>query len=177
MPAWMTGNAIAQWALLSVLLLLSARPLGSYMYRIFTGQRTFLHPVLRPIEVAIYRITRVDEGEEMTWYIYLLAVLAFSIVGQMLFYVSHKPVLELLAGLEAVKHFDGATVAEHVTGLDNLEGGMFGLCLAKGDYTDARKRAEAAVGANEKDYRAHLWLALVRWRGRCGNILRRASWQ
>jgi hypothetical protein len=40
---------------------------------------------------------------------------AFSIVGQMLFYVSHKPVLELLAGPDALKHFDAATVAEHVT--------------------------------------------------------------
>ncbi len=40
---------------------------------------------------------------------------AFSIVGQMLFYVSHKPVLELLAGPEALAHFDAATVAEHVT--------------------------------------------------------------
>jgi AcrR family transcriptional regulator len=40
---------------------------------------------------------------------------AFSIVGQMLFYVSHKPVLGLLAGPDALKHFDAETVAEHVT--------------------------------------------------------------
>jgi AcrR family transcriptional regulator len=40
---------------------------------------------------------------------------AFSIVGQLLFYVSHKPILEQLAGPEALKHFDAATVAEHVT--------------------------------------------------------------
>ncbi|HZY90979.1 MAG TPA: CerR family C-terminal domain-containing protein [Gemmataceae bacterium] len=42
-------------------------------------------------------------------------MISFSIVGQMLFYVSHKPILELLAGPEALKHFDEATVAEHVT--------------------------------------------------------------
>ena len=60
MPDWLTGNAIAQWALYSVILLLSARPFGSYMYRVFTGQRTFLHPVLRPVEVGIYRITGVN---------------------------------------------------------------------------------------------------------------------
>jgi AcrR family transcriptional regulator len=40
---------------------------------------------------------------------------AFSIVGQMLFYVSHKPVLTLLAGPDAVKHLDAETVTEHVT--------------------------------------------------------------
>lgn len=40
---------------------------------------------------------------------------AFSIVGQMLFYVSHKPILDLLAGPEALAHFDAAAVAEHVT--------------------------------------------------------------
>ena len=54
------------WSLISnfsLLLLLSARPVGSYMYRIFTGQRTFFHPVLRPVEVGIYRLTRVDEEE------------------------------------------------------------------------------------------------------------------
>jgi AcrR family transcriptional regulator len=39
---------------------------------------------------------------------------SFSIVGQVIFYVSHKPILELLAGPEALKHFDAATVAEHI---------------------------------------------------------------
>ena len=86
MPAWMTGNAIAQWALYSVLLLLSARPVGGYMYRIFTGQRTFLHPVLRPVEAGIYRITRVDEAEEMPWYIYMLAILVIGLVIDSLFF-------------------------------------------------------------------------------------------
>ncbi len=86
MPSWLIGNAIAQWALYSVLLLLSARPVGGYMYRIFTGQRTLFHPVLRPVEVGIYRLTRVDEAEEMRWYTYLLAILAFSIVGLLITY-------------------------------------------------------------------------------------------
>ncbi|HEX8918184.1 MAG TPA: potassium-transporting ATPase subunit KdpA [Chloroflexota bacterium] len=90
MPAWMTGNAIAQWALYSALLLLSAKPVGSFMYRVFTGQRTFLHPVLRPVEVGIYRITRVDEEEEMSWYIYMLAILAFTIAGIFITYLTER---------------------------------------------------------------------------------------
>jgi K+-transporting ATPase ATPase A chain len=86
MPSWLIGNAIAQWALYSVILLLSAKPVGSYMYRIFTGQRTFLHPVLRPVEVGIYRLTRVDEEEEMRWYTYILALLFFSVVSLFITY-------------------------------------------------------------------------------------------
>lgn len=86
MPDWLTGNSIAQWALFSILLLLSARPLGTHLYRVFTGGRTFLHPVLRPVEVGIYRLTRVDEQEEMRWYIYIIALVAFSVVGLLISY-------------------------------------------------------------------------------------------
>ena len=90
MPSWLIGNAIIQWALYSILLLLSAKPVGTHMYRIFTGQRTFLHPILRPVEVGIYRITRVDEDEEMRWYVYMLAILAFSIVGLLITYLIER---------------------------------------------------------------------------------------
>jgi K+-transporting ATPase ATPase A chain len=90
MPDWLTGQAIGLWAIFSVILLLTARPLGSHLYRVFTGERTFLHPVFRPIEVGIYRLTRVDEGEEMSWYVYLFASLAFSIVGLFLLYALER---------------------------------------------------------------------------------------
>jgi len=90
MPTWLTANAIEQWALFSILLLLSARPVGGHMYRVFTGRRTFLHPVLRPVEAGIYRVTRVDEREEMRWYIYLLAILLFSIVGLFITYLVER---------------------------------------------------------------------------------------
>jgi K+-transporting ATPase ATPase A chain len=89
-PVWLTGNAIAQWALYSVLLLLSARPIGTYMYHVFSGQRTFLHPALRPVEIGIYRIARVDEREEMPWYIYMLAILAFSLMGLCVTYLVER---------------------------------------------------------------------------------------
>jgi potassium-transporting ATPase potassium-binding subunit len=90
MPSWLIGNAVAQWALYSVILLLSARPVGSYMFSIFTGQRTFLHPVLRPLEVGIYRLTRVDEQEEMRWYTYIIALVAFSVVGILVTYLIER---------------------------------------------------------------------------------------
>jgi len=74
-----TGQALGLWAVYSVILLLTAKPVGSYLYTVFTGGRTFLHPVLRPVEVGIYRLTGTDEGEEMSWYVYLLASLAISV--------------------------------------------------------------------------------------------------
>jgi len=90
MPAWLTTNALLQWVIYSVLLLLTARPLGTYLYRLFSGERTFLHPVVRPLERGIYRLTRVDEAEEMTWYTYVLASLAFSVVGLLTLYLFER---------------------------------------------------------------------------------------
>ncbi len=90
MPEWLTGNALLQWALYSVILLLSAKPMGTFLYRIFNGQRTFLHPVIRPLETGIYRLTGVRENEEMTWVGYLLASLAFSIPGLLLTYLIER---------------------------------------------------------------------------------------
>ncbi len=90
MPNWLTGSAVIQWAMYSVILLLTAKPLGTYLYRLFTGGRTFLHPAIRPIEVGIYRLTGVREDEEMTWYGYLLASLAFSVPGLILTYVIER---------------------------------------------------------------------------------------
>jgi len=82
-----SGDALINWALYSVILLLTAKPVGTYMYRVFTGGRTFLHPVVRPLERAIYRLTAVREDEEMTWYVYLLSLIGFSFVGLVLLYV------------------------------------------------------------------------------------------
>ncbi len=69
------------------LVLLVARPLGAYMARVFEGERTFLTPVLAPIERLIYRICRVDAAKEMSAASYLLATLAFSLVGLAYLYV------------------------------------------------------------------------------------------
>ncbi len=90
MPDWLTGNAVMQWALYSVILLLTAKPVGTHMYRVFTGGRTFLHRLVRPVEAGIYRMVGVDEQEEMTWFGYLLASLFFSVVGLILTYIIER---------------------------------------------------------------------------------------
>ncbi len=69
------------------LVLVCVKPLGLFMARVFTGERTFLTPVMAPIERAIYAVCRIDPAREMAWYAYLFAVLAFSAVGLLYLYV------------------------------------------------------------------------------------------
>ena len=77
----MTMNGWIQIALFSVIIIALAKPLGSYMTRVFQGERTLLSPVLRPIERLIYGISGVDEKEDQHWLVYAIAMLAFSMVG------------------------------------------------------------------------------------------------
>jgi len=76
-----------QLALYLGLLLLAAKPLGSFMAAVYEGRRTWLHPVVRPLEAAIYRLSGVDEDVEQDWRRYLFAVLAFSLLGFLLLYL------------------------------------------------------------------------------------------
>ncbi len=54
---------------------------GKFMAKIYTGQKTFLHPVFQPIENAIYRLSGIDPNEEMTWLRYFWAVVLFATIG------------------------------------------------------------------------------------------------
>jgi potassium-transporting ATPase potassium-binding subunit len=77
----MTNTGILQIIIFFTLILLLTKPLGLYMARVFEGQRTFLHPILRPIEVLIYRLIGVRENIEQCWTKYIAALLGFSISG------------------------------------------------------------------------------------------------
>src|SRR5664279_3520827 len=61
-----------------VLVVALAKPVGIFLYKIFNGERTFLHPVLGPVERLIYRAIGVDPNGEMTWVAYTIATLMFS---------------------------------------------------------------------------------------------------
>jgi potassium-transporting ATPase potassium-binding subunit len=63
------------------------KPLGWYMTRVFNGERTFLSPVLRPIEAAIYWAGGVDESREQHWLSYTVAMLFFHVGGFLILYV------------------------------------------------------------------------------------------
>jgi K+-transporting ATPase ATPase A chain len=61
-------------------------PLGGYMTRVFGGERTFLTPVLRPVEIVLYRIGGVDERREQHWTTYTIAMLLFHVGGFVILY-------------------------------------------------------------------------------------------
>jgi K+-transporting ATPase ATPase A chain len=77
----MTASHWAQLGLYLAILAVTAKPLGLYMAAVYEGRRTFAHPVIRPLERAVYRFAGVDEGREQDWKQYLVALLAFNIVG------------------------------------------------------------------------------------------------
>jgi K+-transporting ATPase ATPase A chain len=86
----MSLNGWLQIALFIALILLLAKPMGSYMTRVFERRRTWLDPVLVPCENLLYRITRVDPNEEMRWTQYATAMLVFSAATLMLTYVIER---------------------------------------------------------------------------------------
>jgi K+-transporting ATPase ATPase A chain len=83
----MTANGWFQIGLYLVLLLAITKPLGVYMARVFSGEKTFIDPVLRPVERVLYRMTGVDETHEMRWTEYATAMLLLSVVSMILLYV------------------------------------------------------------------------------------------
>lgn len=86
----MTANGWLQFLLYFAVLVILMRPLGIYMARVFEGQRTFLDPVLKPIERLLYRLFGVNADEEMNWREYSAAVLLFSFVSLVLTYVIER---------------------------------------------------------------------------------------
>jgi K+-transporting ATPase ATPase A chain len=86
----MSLNGWLQIALFIALILLLAKPMGSYMTRVFERRRTWLDPVLVPCERLLYRITGVDPNEEMRWTQYALAMLIFSAATLVLTYVIQR---------------------------------------------------------------------------------------
>jgi K+-transporting ATPase ATPase A chain len=70
-----------------LIILAITKPVGSYMARVFQGERTWLSPIIVPLEKLIYRLCGVREDEEMTWYAYALSMLAFSLIGLAYLYI------------------------------------------------------------------------------------------
>jgi K+-transporting ATPase ATPase A chain len=86
----MTTNGWLQIGLFFVVLLAVTKPLGVYMARVFAGEKTFLDPVLRPLERLLYRLCGVDEKTEMDWKEYTVAMLLFSAVSMLLLYAIER---------------------------------------------------------------------------------------
>jgi K+-transporting ATPase ATPase A chain len=86
----MTTNGWLQIALFCVIIIALTRPFGGYMTRVFAGESTWLSPVLRPIEWAIYRLCGVDEKVEQHWLVYAVSMLLFSVTGFVTLYALQR---------------------------------------------------------------------------------------
>ena len=86
----MTANGWLQILLFLALVLLVTKPLGVFMTRVFNRERTFMDPVLRPVERLLYRVTGVDEDHEMRWTEYAIAMLLFSAVSMIVLYLMER---------------------------------------------------------------------------------------
>jgi K+-transporting ATPase ATPase A chain len=86
----MTANGWFQIGLFFLLLLAITKPMGVYMARVFSGQKTFMDPVLRPVERLLYRMAGVDETHEMRWTEYAIAMLLLSGVSMILLYAMQR---------------------------------------------------------------------------------------
>nr|Q02CX7.1 RecName: Full=Potassium-transporting ATPase potassium-binding subunit; AltName: Full=ATP phosphohydrolase [potassium-transporting] A chain; AltName: Full=Potassium-binding and translocating subunit A; AltName: Full=Potassium-translocating ATPase A chain [Candidatus Solibacter usitatus Ellin6076] len=86
----MTTNGILQILAFTAIIWALAKPIGGFMAKVFAGERTWLHRILRPVEVAIYKLCGVDEAAEQRWTGYAGSLLAFSLVSLLFTYLIQR---------------------------------------------------------------------------------------
>src|SRR5271167_707449 len=86
----MTANGWLQIILFLLVTFAVAKPAGMFMTRVYTGKKTLLDPLLRPLERLLYKLTGVDEKREMRWTEYAIAMLLFSGVSMTLLYAIER---------------------------------------------------------------------------------------
>jgi len=86
----MTANGWFQILLFFGLVLLVTKPMGIFMTRVFSREKTFMDSVLRPIERLLYRVTGVDADHEMRWTEYAISMLLFSVVSMIVLYLMER---------------------------------------------------------------------------------------
>jgi K+-transporting ATPase ATPase A chain len=86
----MTFVGWSQIAIVLALVLATAAPLSGFVTTIYAGKKNFLTPVLRPVEIGFYRLAGVDETREQTWFVYAIAMIAFSIAGFLSLYALQR---------------------------------------------------------------------------------------
>jgi potassium-transporting ATPase potassium-binding subunit len=178
---------IIQFMVYLVVLTAGGALLGGYMARVFTRGRTLLDPVLRPIERLIYRLTGVDEGEEMTWWTYAAALLMFHVVGGIALYLQLRwqdrlplnpqgigpmpPALALNTAVSFLTNtnwqaYSGETAATYLTQMAGLAVHNFlsaatGLCVALALIRGLTRRTAKVIGNFWVDLtRSVLWVLL-----------------
>ncbi|HWF39657.1 MAG TPA: potassium-transporting ATPase subunit KdpA [Candidatus Acidoferrales bacterium] len=86
----MTTIGIAQIVVFFAVVLALTKPLGTFMYRVFEGERTFLHPIFRPLERLIYWLGGVRENEEQSWLRYSASLISLSVFSFLFVYLIQR---------------------------------------------------------------------------------------
>src|ERR1700693_5465609 len=86
----MTTNGIIQILSFFGIILLVTKPVGLFMSRLFQGERTFLHPVIRPFEALVYKLCGVREADEQRWTQYACSLLSFSLFSFLFVYAFQR---------------------------------------------------------------------------------------
>jgi potassium-transporting ATPase potassium-binding subunit len=86
----MTSNGWLQIALFGSIVVGITRPFGGYMTRVFAGERTFLSPLLRPVERLVYWGCGVEETEEQSWRTYAVSMVFLSAAGFVTLYALQR---------------------------------------------------------------------------------------
>jgi len=86
----MTSIGVLSIAVYFLIILALTKPVGVFMTKLFQGERTFLHPVMRPLEKLVYRLCGVREDAEQRWTQYAASLIAFSLVSLLFVYVIQR---------------------------------------------------------------------------------------
>jgi K+-transporting ATPase ATPase A chain len=183
----MTANGWLQIVLFLAVILAVTKPLGSFMAKVFSGERTFLDPVLRPIERLVYRVTGVDETHEMRWTEYAFTMLLFSGASMLLLYLIQRlqyflpwnprqfsAVLPVLAFNTAAsfttntnwQNYSGESVMSYFTQMaglayHNFVSAAVGIALAIAFVRGIARKEKETIGNFWVDMtRANLWVLL-----------------
>jgi potassium-transporting ATPase potassium-binding subunit len=85
-----TLNGVLQVLVFVVIIALITKPMGLYMTKVFKGERTWLSPMLVPVERLFFRVSRVNPDQEDRWWEYVIAMLLFSVAGMLLTYIIER---------------------------------------------------------------------------------------
>ena len=86
----MTANGLLQIMVYFLVIVALTKPMGAYMAKVFAGERTWMHRLLRPLEAAVYKICGIDENGEQHWTRYAGGVLVFSVVSLLFTYLLQR---------------------------------------------------------------------------------------
>ncbi len=183
----MTANGWLQISVFLLVILAITKPVGVFITRVFNRERTFLDPVLRPVERLIYKLCFVDENHEMRWTEYAAAMLLFSVVSMLLLYLMQRvqgylplnpqkftPVPQALAFNTAAsfttntnwQNYSGETTMSYLTQMaglayHNFTSAAVGIALAIAFIRGIARRQMQTIGNFWVDtVRACLWVLL-----------------